>query len=295
MPGIAALLPLDEDVRSLLPDAVPLEEAEVALVESFADLPAGTWARAGRLRWIVSLAAGADHVPFAKLPPGARVVSLHGPNADAIAEHALALLLAAMKGIAREDRRLRHGEFRQEAGAKRVRGAQLLVLGAGAIGREVARLGEALGMRATLWRRGDELDALLPRADAVVVALPLTRATKGLLGAARLRAMKEDAVLVNVARGKIVDRDALAALLDERPRFVYATDVWWRYPRGEEAWEEPVARRENVVGTPHVAALVPGWRRERLQDAVRVARGLLKGESPAGSRLEDPAEYEGLR
>jgi len=291
---IAALLPLDAAERRLLPEDAPLEEAEVAVVESFADLPAGTWARARRLRWIVSLAAGADHVPFAALPAGAQVVSLHGPGADAIAEHAVALLLAALRRVPAQDRALRAGRFEQ-APSRRAAGLSLLVLGAGAIGERIARRGEALGMRVRAWRRGMDLDALLPEADAVAIALPLTRETKGLLDARRLRLLRPDAALVNVARGRIVDRDALAALLEERPALTYATDVWWRYPKEGQPFDEPLARRENVLGTPHVAALVPGWREERVAEAARVARALARGEVPDGCRVEDPADYAGLR
>lgn len=293
MSGLTALLPLDDAERALVGETVPVEEAEVAIVESFSDLPLGTWARARRLRWVVSVAAGAEHVPFRELPAGVRVVSLHGPNADAIAEHAVALLLAAFRRVVASDRALRAGGFPQDAaGLRRVAGARLLVLGAGAIGSRVARLGEALGMRARVWRRGEDIDAELGKADAVVVALPLTRETRGLLDARRLAFLREDAVLVNVARGRIVDHDALLARLREAPRMTLATDVWWRYPREGAAMEDALLALPNVIGTPHVAAMHEGWREERVAAAARVARALLAtGNPPAGSKLEDPTDY----
>jgi phosphoglycerate dehydrogenase-like enzyme len=283
---IAPLLPLSAEERRLLPEDAPLEEADVAVVESFADLPEGTWARAPRLRWIVSLAAGADHVPFAKLPPQARVVSLHGPGAPAIAEHALALLLAAFRRIPQQDRALREGRFDQVVAGRRVAGSEALVLGAGAIGMRIAARADALDMRVRVWRRGGDLDALLADADAIVIALPLTRDTKGLIDAGRLARMKEDAVLVNVARGKIVQREALLDHLRAHLRFTYATDVWWRYP-------PEAALPENLIGTPHVAALVEGWREERVAEAARVARALsATGKAPEGARVEAPSDYD---
>lgn len=284
--------PSPEDVR----------DAEVAVVHSFADLPREVFSWMPRLRHVLSLPAGADHVPFDRIPPGVPVTSTHGPNASAIAEHAFALLLAAAKRVPRDLADLRAGRWAQEERlSKPLAGATLLVLGAGHVGGEVLRLGRAFRMRTEAFRRSarphphadlvveeDGLRGAWARADFAVLALPLTRRTRGIVDAEALRATKPDAVLVNVGRGKLVDRDALARHLDERPSFTYATDVWWRYPKEGEVFDEPLARRENVVGSPHAAALVPGWREEMVAAAAREVRAIAAGEPPAG---EDPADY----
>ena len=286
-------------------------DAHVAVVQSFADLPEGTWSRMPALKWVVTLTAGAEHVPFGRLPEGARVVSTHGPNATAIAEHALALLLAAAKGIARDASRLAQGEFDQARLSKRIAGARIVVVGAGALGGEVLRLARAMGMRTACVRasgrphpHADEpfaaadLVTALRGADFAVLCVPLTRATRGMMAAHELAALADDAVLVNVARGKLVDRDALARHLDAHPAFTYATDVWWRYPseKDEETWDEPLAARANVLGTPHAAALVPEWRVEMVAAAARAVEALLEGRPlPETARVEDPADYDRIR
>lgn len=291
--------------EALVVGPASLEAVGVAIVFSFADLPDGLWGTADALQWVVSLPAGADHVPFARLPHRAQILSLHGPNATTIAEHATALLLAAAKRIVPDHEAMRAGRFDQARRSKRIAGAHLVVVGAGPIGGEVLRLGRALGMRTTCVRASGaphpHADATVPAralhdalasADALVLAVPLTRATRGLIGARELAAMRQDAILVNVARGKLVDRDAVAAHLDAHPAFTLATDVWWRYPKDEEeGWDEPLARRPNVVATPHAAALVPEYRLAMVEAAARAVQALRAGRLPPEGRVEDPTLY----
>lgn len=316
MSRVVALFDATPEEETLLRDAAgpelsldprDLAAAEFAVVFSFADLPPDIWADARRLRAIVSLPAGADHVPFAKLPARARVLTTHGPNATAIAEHALALLLAAAKRIVTDDAQVRAGTFDQARLSTRIEGARAVVVGAGPIGSETLRLCRALGMRTTCVRASGAphehahetlpataLDDALAIADAAVLAVPLTRSTRGMVGGQQLATMKNDAILVNVARGRLVDRDALASHLSAFPRFAYATDVWWRYPKeGQDAWDEPLARRPNVIGTPHAAGLVPGWRVEMVRRAALALEAMLAGRPPPRSvRAEDPADHD---
>lgn len=282
------------------PRAGDLAHADAVVVESFAQLPHDAFEGAERLRWVVSLAAGAEHVPFARLPRAARVLSVHGPNADAIAEHAFALLLAAAKRLPERGAALRAGHFPQERASAQLRGRTLMVLGTGAIGGRILRLARAFGMRTLAHRRSGapypDADETLAapaweRADATVLALPLTDATRGLVDARALGAMPPGATLVNVARGKLVDRDALARKLDADPEFTYATDVWWRYPGDGVAFDEPLISKPNVIGTPHVAAIVPGWREARLAAAARVVEALRQEAPLTGATVEDPSDY----
>lgn len=282
------------------PQPGDLREAEIVVAFSFADVPANVWEDAPRLRWIVSLPAGSNHVPFERLPRHATVLSIHGPNAAALAEHAFALLLAAAKRILPAGRALAAGEFDQRTLSKPLVGATLLVVGAGAIGGEVLRVGRAFGMRTIAARRSGhphpEADETVAdaaqawaRADYVVLALPLTRETRSIVDAAALAAMKRDAVLVNVARGGLVDREALDRHLEANPGFTYATDVWWKYPTENEPFGEPILRRANVIGTPHVGGVVPGWRENMVAAAAQALAQLAAGGEPARpARVEGP-------
>lgn len=279
--------------------------AEVLVTEGFRpEIPDGLASAAPRLRLVQVVLAGVNHVPFERIPRGVVVCSNAGAYNVSVAEHAMALLLAAAKDVPRRTDEVRRGVFDQDAPSKPLRGSTLLVLGMGGIGSEVARLGRAFGMRVLgVTRSGGasnladetgtlaDLPRLLPRADHVVVALPLSRATDGLLGAAALASMKEDAILVNIARGKIVVEDDLYDHLKAHPRFRAALDVWWTYPRGTEGrpFHRPFHELPNVVMTPHVAFAIPVQRRRAMEAALDNVVRFLHGEPPR-NRV-DPAEY----
>lgn len=189
-------------------------------------------ARAPHLRFIQAVSAGTDQFDYTALRRHAvRLASNQGGNAVAVAEHALALILALSRQLhtardmqrAREWRPLVSDPMQRQ---RELRGGTMLVIGLGAIGRQVAALGRAFGMRITGLRRSGgvvpELDAVLPpqqllaalgEADVVVLCCPLTDETRNLIDAAALAAMKPHALLINVARGAVVDEAALIAAL----------------------------------------------------------------------------------
>ncbi len=246
-----------------------------------------------RLRYIQAITAGIDHILREPLPSGVQVLHTPSPNADAIAEHVLALLLAAAKRVVFHTEEMRQGRFHQGLESRRLTGSTLLVVGLGRIGCEVAQRARCLGMKVMAIRRHpqprcgvqevwgpEHLHRLLPQADAVVLALPLTPETEGLIGPQELARMKPDAILVNVARGRIVDPVALYRHLQRHPDFVAALDVWWHYPQPGEPFRQPVPveRLPNVIMTPHVAPVVPGFFRRMVLAALRHLRKRL--ESP---------------
>ena len=96
---------------------------------------------------------------------------------------------------------------------------------------------------------------LLRESDAVLLAVPLTNATRGMIGSKELAAMKPDATLVNVARGEVVQKQAMYDHLVSNPRFVYATDVWWPDEKGAETFSPdlPFLELENFLGSPHAS------------------------------------------
>jgi len=281
--------------------------ADVLVTEGFRpEIPEGLASKAPRLRLVQVVLAGVNHVPFERIPAGVAVCSNAGAYNVSVAEHAMALLLAAAKDVPGRTAEVRRGVFDQDAPSKALRGSTLLVLGLGGIGSEVARLGRAFGMRVLgVTRSGapsgvaDEtgtladLPRLLPRADYVLVALPLSRATDGLLGAAALASMKEDAVLVNIARGRIVDEDALYEHLLARPGFRAALDVWWSYPEDGHGhpFRRPFHELPNVVMTPHVAFANPDQRREAMVAALANVEGFLAGRPPRN--VVDPRDDTG--
>jgi phosphoglycerate dehydrogenase-like enzyme len=227
-------------------------------------------------------------VPFAGIPlrtrgllrehPSIAVHNLHY-NSAPTAETAIALLLAAAKTLLPLDRNFRGHVWTpppQIGPAVLLEGKTALVLGYGEVGRRVARGCLGMGMRvAALRRRGpgrdgdielhgpDALRTLLPAADVVFVCLPETAETAGLLGEAELGLLPKSAVLVNVARGAIVDEQALYRALKERRLHSAGLDVWYRYPPVAERKSGrpyppsnlPFHELDNVVMTPHRA----GW------------------------------------
>ncbi|HKZ64147.1 MAG TPA: NAD(P)-dependent oxidoreductase [Thermoplasmata archaeon] len=257
----------------------------------------------GRVRLVQTTLAGVDHLPWERIPEAVTVCGNAGAYDTALAEHAFALLLAAAKRVVRHATSIRSGAFEQDVPSKPLRGSTLGVLGLGGIGKEVARLGRAFGMRVegiTRSGRSDfpadfigapgELDTVLGEADFLVIAVPHTKETHHLIDADRLRRMKADAVLVNVARGDIVKEDDLFAHLRDVPTFVAASDVWWRYPKGAGyPYSRPFHDLRNFLGTPHVAWNVPQQRMEALACAVDNVLAWLEG-LPVRNRA-DPADY----
>jgi phosphoglycerate dehydrogenase-like enzyme len=175
-----------------------------------------------------------------------------GVHATPLAEWSIFGILAFAKDLPRlrRDQEARHWDHYP---VPELRGSTVLVVGVGAIGREVVRLAEAFGMEVLTVRRHEgDLDALLPQADAVVVTLPLTAETRGLISRARIAAMKPGAIFVNVGRGAVADEEALVEALRSGHLRGAALDVFTEEPLPPES---PLWQLENVILSPHTAAL----------------------------------------
>jgi len=276
--------------------AAAWESAEVLVCTGFGpELPPDLPSRAPRLRMVQTLLAGVDHLPFDRLPRSAIICSNAGAYNTSVAEHAMALLLAAAKDIVMRTEEIRRGIFDQGVMNKALAGSTVLLLGMGGIGAEVARLCKAFGMHTIGLSRSrprdpavdeagtiDEVRGFLPRADFVVLALPLTRETAGLVDRAFLAAMKPDAVLVNIARGKIILEDDLFEHLRTHPGFRAALDVWWTYPDTKQGrpFHRPFHELPNILMTPHVANATPSQRRIAMEAALDNVLRFLRGETP---------------
>ena len=220
-----------------------------------------------QLRVVANYAVGVDNVDLeAARRRGIVVTNTPDVLTRATAELAIGLTLALLRRIAEGDRFVRSAEpwrfsleFMLGSGLD---GKTLLVIGPGRIGREVARFAEAFGARTMFAGRGDDLDALLADADIVSVNCPSTAETHHLFDAARFARMKPTAVLVNTARGPIVDERALVDALRVGTIAGAALDVYEREPDVEDG----LRSLDNVVLTPHLGSAT----RE-----TRVAMGML--------------------
>jgi len=225
-------------------------------------------------------------IPFVGLPentrelvkkyPKLRVHNLHH-NAETTAEMAVTLLLSAAKLIVSYDKHLRQGNwsarYRRASGSVLLYGKTALILGYGRIGRHIVKACHGLGMKVIALRKSaektsqadethkvhpiTELHRFLPRANALVLALPLTDETEDLIGDKEIALLPDDAILVNVARGKIVDESALYHALKNGKLHSAGIDVWYQYPRNEEEQTHtpparfPFHELDNVVMSPH--------------------------------------------
>ena len=226
-------------------------------------------AAAARLRWIHSPAAGIGHMLFPEMIQS-RVVMTNsrGNSAVTIAEHVIGVTLALLRQFPlawrrQAERIWAQDEFHAGASMRTLRDARVLVVGMGAIGGETARLFNAFGARVTGIRRKptpveghvtvvgpDRLHDELPHTDVVVLCAPQTAETLHLIGAKELAMMKDDSVLVNVSRGKLIDEAALAITLASGRLRGAALDVFEHEPLSHDS---PLWARDDVIVTPHVS------------------------------------------
>lgn len=230
---------------------------------------------------------GVDNIDLkAATRRGIAVLNAPGGNTASTAELAFGLLLAAARRIAEADRSVREGLWER----KRLRGAQLKgktlgVIGAGRIGSEVIRRGKAFGMEILVFdpyltaeRASDlgldrvELEELLERADVVTLHVPLNETTRGLIGAPELARMKDDAILVNAARGGLVDEAALAEALTSGRLGAAGLDVYAEEPVPPDS---PLRDAPNLVMTPHLGASTGEAQREVSREIARAVRDAL--------------------
>lgn len=248
-----------------------------------ARFPRATIERLESVRVLARCGAGYDNIDVeAAREHGIEVVYVPDYGVDDVADHALALLLACARRVAQSDRAMRRGawpSYAQLAPLRRLQGLTLGVIGYGRIGRNLAGKARALGLRVLVHDplapgESTERDVLLREADFVSLHLPLTEATRHSIGAADFTLMKPTAILVNTARGPIVDEAALVAALSEGAIGGAGLDVFEETPLPPG---HPLLALESVVLTPHSAAYteeaLAEVRKRPLADALRVLRG----------------------
>ncbi|MFN2288363.1 MAG: 2-hydroxyacid dehydrogenase [Chromatocurvus sp.] len=244
------------------------------------------------LRFISSMSVGVDHIDLtAATERGIPVGHTPGVLVETTADTTFALLMAASRRVAEADHFMRQGHWTPENAwspdffvGKDIAGATLGIVGLGAIGSAVARRAGGFGMQVLGWNRtprdvpGVEqvaLENLLTRSDFVAITVALSDDTRNLINAQRIALMKRDAVLVNTARGGIVDEVALAQALAGGRLFAAGIDVFAREP---VPGDNPLLSLPNVVLTPHIGSATASTRRQMADVAADNALAALAGD-----------------
>ena len=253
--GIRGRLPPSLEIE-ILDD--PIDRVRLPQVSADAEiLVSNHWhadyPRAPRVRLVQSVATGVELIELGALPAGVAVCNAFG-HESAIAEYVVMVMLAWRHRLFEIS-----GEFREQASWRtswvqggaphgEVRGSTLGIVGYGRVGREVARRAAPFGCRILAANRTPkgrepgvehifplgELDRMLPECDTVAICAALGPETIGLIDAHRLSLMRSSAFLINIARGQIIDEDAIYSALRDRTIAGAALDVWWQYPSAAE-------------------------------------------------------------
>jgi phosphoglycerate dehydrogenase-like enzyme len=246
-------------------------------------------------RLIQFVAAGVDFIPLNQLPAQVPLASNAGAHAQSMAEHALAMALSAAKRLPMEQAKLGLGEFNQAGSTRMIAESTCGIFGLGGTGLALARLLRCMGAQVHgINRRGKssdqidwvgkpaDLDAMLAVSDILFVTAPLNRQTFGVIGRRELGLMKEDAIIVNVARGELIDEAALYDRLRDNSNFVACIDAWWIEPvrHGRFDMKFPFLDLPNVIGSPHNSAAAGNGRANGIKHAALNCLRALAGETP---------------
>jgi lactate dehydrogenase-like 2-hydroxyacid dehydrogenase len=310
-PELVAGLAADFDVRDNQPDAswspvelaAALRDADGALLTAGDRIDEALLAQCPRLKVVANIAVGYNNLDLSACTRHG-VLATNTPDIlnEATADHAWALLLAAARRVGESERWLRAGHwkrwtFEMFMGAD-IGGRTLGIVGMGRIGRAIARRASGFSMRVLYHNRSRlaaeleggarhvGLDELLHESDHVVLVVPYSAAVHHLIDAAALAKMKPTAVLVNIARGGVVDDAALAAALRAGRIAATGLDVY----ENEPALHPGLLELDNVVLTPHIASSTRATRAAMAELAIRNLRAVLAGQVPPSLLNSDALE-----
>jgi D-3-phosphoglycerate dehydrogenase len=267
-----------------------IDRARIAInIRAHARFSEGVFAACRNLRMVSIWGTGTDNVDLgAAGRHGVTVTNTPGTNAFAVAEHTLGLMLALARHIPRIEREMREGKWPREL-LTQLLGKTVGVFGIGTIGARVIALAQAIGMEplgfslrgqpervAALGARPASKEEILAQADVVTLHLRLIPETRGFLGRRELASMKRSALLVNTARGALVERDALLEALSSGKIAGAALDVFHDEPLKPG---DPLLTRDNVVLSPHNAGQTPEVIRDGLLRAVQNVENFLSGRA----------------
>lgn len=245
-------------------DMTRIAEAEVLLVRSKTRVTKDLVAGAPRLKLVIRGGVGLDNVDRAACKErGVEVRNTPQASSIAVAELAMALMLAVPNRIVEAHTSMKEGKFlKKELKRTELYKKTLLILGAGLIGREVAKRARAFGMKVVACdpfvKECAEADEILQemgdalgKADYISIHTPLTEETKGIINKDVIGRLKKGVIIVNTGRGKVVVEEDLAAALESGHVEAYATDVWYSDPPDPSC---PLLKAKNVLMTPHIGA-----------------------------------------
>src|SRR5579859_4723493 len=264
-----------------------LLDGSAICIDDHSYMPTELVAQCGALRHIVFLGTGAASYmnPAELVARGVTVHTIKGYGDIAVAEHAIALMLAASRDVAAMDRGIRTGTWSTREGVQ-LCGKTLGIIGLGGIGRETARIGRGLGMEVIAWNRTPRdgetlvpLDELLTRADVISLHLALDNATRGFIGAAEIARTKPGVILINTARAALVDETALVEALRSGHIRHAGLDVFHAEPLRPD---HPLAAMDNVTLTAHAGFRTLEASMTLLRRAIDIVREIV--ESPLSPR-----------
>jgi D-3-phosphoglycerate dehydrogenase len=274
--------PIDVNRETFARDELPriIGGYDIA-IDDHSYMPTPLVAQCPELKHIVFLGTGpASYMNVGEINErGIKVHIIKGYGDTAVAEHAIALMWACARDIARMDREVRRGVWTPHEGVQLL-GKTLGVIGLGGIGREVARIGKGMGMNVIGWNRTKhpevsvplvDIDTLLARADIVSMNLTLGDETRGFLSAERIARMKKGAIYVNTARGALADETALIAALRSGHIRHAGLDVFHNEPLSPD---DALAKLENVTLSAHAAFRTPEASETLLRRAIDIVKAI---------------------
>ncbi|MBK9167506.1 MAG: phosphoglycerate dehydrogenase [Bryobacterales bacterium] len=252
-----------------------IRDADIVInIRSSSKFPASVLEACPKMKLLSLWGTGTDNVDLAAARRlGVRVTNTPGVAAVSIGEHCLMLMLAVARRVIVMDRETRHGKWPRGQMVE-LNGKTLGVIGLGAIGRQFARLGRAIGMRVITWTMNPkpelgfehvELDEIYSTSDVVSLHLRLSPETEGFVGAQAFGRMKPSAIFINTARGPIVDEAALIEALQSGRLAGAGLDVFEREPLPAG---HPLSEMDSVILSPHCAGVTPETLEKGLQMAV---------------------------
>lgn len=276
------------------------QEPVDAIISRTLELTPGAIAAARQLRVISKHGVGVSNIAVdAATARGIPVYVTPGANAQSVAEMALGLLLTASRRINWMDSELRAGRWSRAQDGLELNGRTLGLVGFGQVARKLWRACQALGMQAVVYdpflpadadlqgaQRVATLAELLPLSQVLSLHIPLTPETRGLIGTAELAALPAEALLINTARGEVVDEPALIAALNAGHLFGAGLDTTTTEPLPPDS---PLLALDNVVLTPHVGGSTPAALAAMATGAVRNVLGYLDGHPPIASSCVNPS------
>lgn len=249
-------------------------DADVIMLANM-PLPAEVLAAAPKAKFIDVAFTGVDHIPVSDAKKrGIAISNASGYADEAVAELAVSLMIQLLRQLGEAETRMRNGGTKAGLSARLIQGKTVGLVGAGAIGKRLAKLLKAFGATVIAHNRhkvtdpsidgNASLEELLKTSDIVSLHCPLTSETRGLIGAEQFKLMKPDAILINTARGQVVDNQALADALNNGEIAGAGIDVFDIEPPLPADY--PLLKAKNAVLTPHLAF----YSQESLEDRAKI-------------------------